>query len=118
MSFVHLHLHTTYSIGDSITQISPLFNKVKSINQNAVALTDHGNMFGSVVFYKKAKELSIKPIIGCEVYVANGKMTDKQGIKGKKGYGHLVLLAQNNEGYKNLIKLCSLGYTEGFYYKP
>jgi len=118
MAFSHLHLHTTYSIGDSITQINPLFNKIKNINQNSVALTDHGNMFGSVVFYKKAKELGIKPIIGCELYVSHGKMTDKQGIKGKRGYGHLVLLAKNNIGYKNLIKLCSLGYTEGFYYKP
>jgi DNA polymerase-3 subunit alpha len=118
MSFSHLHLHTTYSIGDSITQIGPLFNKIKNINQTAVALTDHGNMFGSVVFYKKAKEMGIKPIIGCEVYMAHSRMGDKQGSKGTRGYGHLILLAQNSEGYKNLIKLCSLGYTEGFYYKP
>jgi DNA polymerase-3 subunit alpha len=118
MSFTHLHLHTTYSIGDSITQIDPLFDKIKRINQNAVAITDHGNMFGAVVFYKQAIKNGIKPIIGCEMYMANGRMTDKNGEKGKKGYGHLVLLAQNQQGYKNLIKLCSLGYTEGFYYKP
>lgn len=118
MSFVHLHLHTTYSICDGITQVGPLFKKAKASGQTAVALTDHGNMFGAVDFYKKAKANDIKPIIGSELYIAKGAMSDKNGEKGKKGYSHLVLLAKNEQGYKNLVKLSSIAYTQGFYYKP
>lgn len=118
MAFVHLHLHTTYSICDAITQVGPIVKKAKEYGQNAVAMTDHGNMFGAIDFYKKAKANSIKPIIGCELYLSKSVMTDKVGEKGKKGYSHIILLAKNEQGYKNLVKLSSLAYTKGFYYKP
>lgn len=115
--FVHLHLHTEYSLLDGFTRIEKLFGKVKELGMDAVAITDHGVMFGVVDFYKAAKKNGVKPIIGCEVYVATRSRFDKEaGID--KNSGHLVLLVKNEEGYKNLIKLVSAGYTEGFYYKP
>lgn len=117
MSFVHLHVHTEYSLLDGAIRINDLVKKVKENGMNAVAITDHGNMFGAVEMYKACIAEGIKPIIGCEVYVAPRSRFDKQG-KIDTEPCHLILLAMNNEGYKNLIKIVSSGYTEGFYYKP
>jgi len=115
--FVHLHLHSEYSLLDGYTRISKLFDKVKELGMDSVAITDHGAMFGVIDFYKNAKKNGVKPIIGCEVYTAARTRFDKDPIK-DKNMGHLVLLAKNNKGYNNLIKIVSKGYTEGFYYKP
>lgn len=115
--FVHLHLHTEYSLLDGFTRISKLFEKAKALNMDAVAITDHGVMFGVVDFYKEAKKHGIKPIIGCEVYMAPRSMKDKDG-RADRDQGHLVLLVENEIGYKNLIHLVSMGFMEGFYYKP
>ncbi|RKD25243.1 DNA polymerase III catalytic subunit, DnaE type [Caminicella sporogenes DSM 14501] len=115
--FVHLHLHSEYSLLDGYTRISNLFKRVKELGMDSVAITDHGSMFGVIDFYKEGKKYGIKPIIGCEVYTAPRSRFDKDSIK-DKNMGHLVLLAKNNKGYKNLIKIVSKGYTEGFYYKP
>ncbi|QOR35658.1 DNA polymerase III subunit alpha [Clostridium sp. 'deep sea'] len=122
--FVHLHLHTEYSLLDGACRINDLVKKAKQLGMPAIAITDHGNMHGYVDFYKACKAADIKPIIGCEVYVAPGSRFIKKSRKkndNSETYGgpaHLVLLAENNTGYKNIMKLCSLGYTEGFYYKP
>ena len=117
MAFTHLHLHTEYSLLDGCCRIDRLVSAVKKLGQTAVAVTDHGVMYGAIDFYKAALKEGIKPIIGCEVYVAPRKRTDKQ--KGPDSeYSHLVLLCENNEGYKNLIKMVSLSFTEGFYSKP
>lgn len=115
--FVHLHLHTEYSLLDGFSRIDRLFDKVKDLGMDSVAITDHGVMYGVVDFYKKAKEKGIKPIIGCEVYVSPRSMYDKDPVKDKK-QGHLVLLVQDEVGYQNLIKLVSEGFKKGFYYKP
>ena len=115
--FTHLHLHTQYSLLDGAAKIDSVIKKAKDDNMSAVAITDHGVMFGAVDFYLKAKENGIKPIIGCEVYTAPNSRKDKRyGIDNK--YGHLVLLAKNNTGYINLMKICSVGFTQGYYYKP
>lgn len=117
MSFTHLHLHTEYSLLDGCCRINKLMDTVAARGQTAVAITDHGVMYGAIDFYKAAKKKGIKPIIGCEVYVAPGSRFDKQ--KQPDGnYSHLVLLCENNEGYQNLIKLVSLGFTDGFYTRP
>ena len=118
--FVHLHCHTEYSLLDGANKIDKLFERIKSLKQPAVAMTDHGNMFGAVEFYRQAMSHGIKPIIGCEIYVAPGSRFEKKGVdKGPKEYNnHLILLAMNHEGYRNLCKLVSLGFMEGFYYKP
>jgi len=116
-SFVHLHVHTEYSLLDGYTRISKLFKRVKELGMDSIAITDHGSMFGIIDFYKEAKKAGIKPIIGCEVYTASENRFRKDPVK-DKNIGHLVLLAKNQQGYKNLIKLVSRGYTEGFYYKP
>ena len=116
--FTHLHLHTEYSLLDGACRIDGLFDAVKKAGQNAVAITDHGVMYGTMAFYKKAVSEGIKPIIGCEVYVASGSRFDKKREYGGKEYSHLILLCENNTGYKNLIKLVSLGFTKGFYVKP
>ncbi|MCD6434841.1 MAG: DNA polymerase III subunit alpha [Clostridiales bacterium] len=115
--FVHLHLHTEYSLLDGFSKIDDLFDRIKELGMDSVAITDHGTMFGVVDFYKKAKEKGIKPIIGCEVYVAARKMSDKDPNK-DKNIAHLVLLVENEEGYMNLIKLVSESFIKGFYYKP
>ncbi len=115
--FVHLHLHTEYSLLDGFARIDRLFEKVKQLGMDAVAITDHGVMFGVVDFYKAAKRNGVKPIIGCEVYVAPRSRFDKEANLDKNP-GHLVLLVKNEIGYQNLIKLVSAGFTEGFYYKP
>ena len=119
-SFVHLHCHTEYSLLDGANKVDKMFERIKALNQPAVAMTDHGNMFGAIEFYREAKSRGVKPIIGCEIYVAPTSRFDKKGVdKGPKEYNnHLILLAMNNEGYRNLCKLVSLGYIEGFYYKP
>ena len=110
--FVHLHLHSHFSILDGIIQFPDLIKKLKSNNSYAVALTDHGNLFGAIDFYRTCIKEGIKPIIGCEVYVCPD-MTQKS----RHPY-HLVLLARNNEGYRNLVKLVSCSHIDGFYYKP
>ena len=119
-SFVHLHCHTQYSLLDGANKIDPLIERAKSLGQPAIAMTDHGNMFGAVEFYRKAVEAGIKPVLGCEVYVAPGSRYERQGVdRGNKEHNHhLILLAMNNEGYQNLCRLVTHGFTEGFYYKP
>ena len=115
--FTHLHVHTEYSLLDGFTTIDRLMDQVKAKGMDSIAITDHGSMFGVVEFYKKAKKKGIKPIIGCEVYTARRKMQEKDPVKDKH-QGHLVLLAENETGYQNLIKLVSMGFLDGFYYKP
>ncbi len=117
MSFVHLHVHSEYSLLDGVCKITSLVDKVKAMGMKAVALTDHGVMYGVVDFYKYAKSQGIKPIIGCEVYTAPRSLYDKSADK-DSSYGHLVLLVKNETGYKNLIKLVSVAFTDGYYYKP
>jgi DNA polymerase-3 subunit alpha len=116
--FVHLHLHTQYSLLDGANRIDDLVKKAREFGMPALAITDHGNMFGAVEFYQKAVKAGIKPIIGCEMYVAHGGRRDTANVGAAKAANHLVLLARNMDGYKNLMRLVSIGYTEGFYYKP
>ena len=115
--FVHLHVHTEYSLLDGAARINDLLDAAKNFGMSALAITDHGNMYGVIDFYKAAVKRGIKPIIGCEVYVAPGSRFDREKVEGKKN-SHLVLLAENNTGYKNLIKLATLAGTEGFYSRP
>ncbi|CQR74273.1 DNA polymerase III subunit alpha [Sporomusa ovata DSM 2662] len=115
--FVHLHNHTEYSLLDGAGRIEDLVSRAKELGMPAVAVTDHGTMYGIIDFYKQAKKQGIKPIIGCEVYVAPRSRFDKAAVEGESYY-HLVLLATNEQGYRNLIELVSRGYSEGFYYKP
>jgi len=116
-SFVHLHVHTEYSLLDGSAKIAELISRARELNMSAMAITDHGAMFGVIDFYKEAMAGGVKPILGCEVYVASGSRTNKEHSP-NNFYYHLVLLAENNIGYGNLMKLVSLGYTEGFYYRP
>ena len=119
MSFAHLHVHTEYSLLDGSNKIKECVSRVKELGMNSVAITDHGCMFGVIDFYKAARAADIKPVLGCEVYVAPGSRFDKEAAGGGDDrYYHLVLLAENNEGYQNLVKIVSKGYTEGYYYKP
>ena len=115
--FVHLHLHTEYSLLDGACRIDELLDQAAKLKMPAIAVTEHGNMFSSVIFHDHARERGIRPILGCEVYMAPGSRHTKSGNPGET-QNHLVLLAETNEGYHNLIKLVSAGYTEGFYYKP
>lgn len=115
--FVHLHVHTEYSLLDGASRIDDLTKKAKSLGMPAIAITDHGSMYGVVDFYKSALQNGIKPIIGCEVYLAPGSRFDRAAVRGETYY-HLILLAENNQGYRNLIQMVSLAYSEGFYYKP
>ena len=123
-SFVHLHVHTHYSLLDGATRIDALVARAKQFNMPAVAITDHGNLFGAIELYTAARKAGVKPIIGCETYLAPGDRRDKDGpaqrdlTGGGKEYFHLLLLAMNLAGYKNLLRLSSIGYTEGFYRKP
>ncbi|MBW2358922.1 MAG: DNA polymerase III subunit alpha, partial [Deltaproteobacteria bacterium] len=117
--FIHLHVHTEYSLLDGAIRIDQMLNKSKEYRMDAVAITDHGNMFGAVDFYKQAEEAGIKPIIGCEVYMAPGDRRDKSpSTDGSPNAYHLILLVMNEEGYRNLSKLITLGHLEGFYYHP
>lgn len=117
MAFTHLHVHTEYSLLDGAARIKDLVARVKELGMESVAITDHGVMFGVIDFYRECEKQGIKPVIGCEVYTAARTMHDKDSEKDKY-QGHLVLLAKNNEGYKNIMKIVSAGYTQGFYYKP
>ena len=117
MGFAHLHLHTEYSLLDGCCRIEKLFDAAAKKGQSAVAITDHGVMYGVIDFYNAAKKHGIKPIIGFEVYVAPRTRFDKNRVLDST-YSHLILLCENNEGYQNLIKLVSAGFTEGFYSKP
>ena len=118
MAFTHLHVHTEYSLLDGSSKIKELAVKAKELGMDSMAITDHGAMFGVIDFYRAAKENGIKPILGCEVYVAPGSRFDRENVHGEDRYYHLVLLAENNEGYQNLMKIVSKGYVDGFYYKP
>lgn len=117
MDFVHLHTHSEYSLLDGACKIDKLISRAKELGMKAIALTDHGNMYGVINFYKEAKKQGIKPIIGCEVYVAPRSRFDMEG-RSDKDPAHLVLLAENFKGWQNLVKIVSAGFTEGFYYKP
>jgi DNA polymerase-3 subunit alpha len=115
--FVHLHLHTEFSLLDGACRIDELLEEAVKLKMPALAVTEHGNMFSSVIFHDHARDRGIKPILGCEVYVAPGSRFDKSGPISDVA-NHLVLLAETDEGYRNLIKLVSTAYTEGFYYRP
>ena len=116
--FIHLHIHTQYSLLDGACRIPQLLSLAKQYNMDSLAITDHGNMFGAIDFYLQAQRVGIKPIIGCEIYVAPGSRVDKSSHGIEEASYHLVLLARDEEGYKNLMKLVSVGYLEGFYYRP
>lgn len=116
MNFTHLHVHTEYSLLDGSNKIKELIARVKELGMDSVAITDHGVMYGVIDFYREAKKNGIHPVLGCEVYVAPGSRFDKESKGGR--YHHLVLLAENDTGYHNLMKIVSRGFTEGFYYKP
>ena len=119
MNFAHLHVHTEYSLLDGSNKIKEYVSRVKELGMNSAAITDHGVMFGGIDFYREAKAQGIKPILGCEVYVAPGSRFEKEaGGSGEDRYYHLVLLAENNTGYQNLMKIVSKGFVEGYYYKP
>ena len=118
MAFTHLHVHTEYSLLDGSSKISELLPRAKELGMDSLAITDHGVMYGVIDFYKKAKEVGIKPIRGCEIYVAPGSRFDREQSRGEDRYYHLVLLAENNQGYKNLMKIVTRGFTEGYYYRP
>ena len=115
-SFVHLHLHTEFSLLDGANRIDELLDRAQELHMPAVAMTDHGNMFGAIEFYNRAKAAGVKPIIGMEAYVAQGSRLERLPNRGSSN--HLVLLAKDETGYKNLLKLTSASYLEGFYYKP
>ena len=118
MAFTHLHVHTEYSLLDGSNKIKECVKRVKELGMDSVAITDHGVMYGVIDFYKAAKEIGIRPVLGCEVYVAPNSRFDKELTGGDDRYYHLVLLAENNRGYSNLMKIVSKGFTEGYYYKP
>jgi len=116
-NFVHLHVHTQYSLLDGAIRIDPLLKRVSDFDMDAVAITDHGTMFGAMTFYEKANKAGIKPIIGCECYLAPRRLTEKTSLD-KRGLSHLILLSENQEGYRNLCKLATIAQLQGFYYKP
>ena len=119
MSFAHLHVHTEYSLLDGSNKIKECIARVKELGMDSVAITDHGVMYGVIDFYRAAKAAGIRPILGCEVYVAPGSRFDKEtGGDREERYYHLVLLAENDLGYHNLMKIVSRGFTEGYYYRP
>lgn len=118
MAFAHLHVHTEYSLLDGSNKIKEYVEKIKALGMTAGAITDHGVMYGVIDFYKAAREAGINPVLGCEVYVAPGSRLDREMVYGEDRYYHLVLLAENNTGYSNLMKIVSKGFVEGYYYKP
>src|SRR5487761_1472864 len=115
--FVHLHNHSEYSLLDGLSKIKDMVQHVKDLGMTALAITDHGNMYGTIKFYIACKEAGIKPIIGCEIYMARRTRFDKEaGVD--NDYNHLILLAKDFQGYKNLMKIISVAHLEGYYYKP
>ena len=118
MSFVHLHTHSEYSLLDGANRIGDLLRRAAEYEMPALALTDHGCMFGTWEFLQQAKKTGVKPIAGMEAYVAPGDRRDRSGGRDERAYYHLVLLARDAEGYRNLVKLTSIGYREGFYHRP
>ena len=118
MAFTHLHVHTEYSLLDGSCKIRELVARAKELGMDSLAVTDHGVMYGVIDFYKAAREVGLKPILGCEVYVAPGSRFDRENVNGEDRYYHLVLLAENDQGYQNLMKIVSKGFVDGFYYKP
>ncbi|MCI6006577.1 MAG: DNA polymerase III subunit alpha [Blautia sp.] len=118
MNFTHLHVHTEYSLLDGSNKIKEYVSRVKELGMDSAAITDHGVMYGVIDFYRAARDAGINPILGCEVYVAPGSRFDREAGSGDDRYYHLVLLAENNQGYSNLMKIVSKGFVEGFYYKP
>ena len=118
MNFTHLHVHTEYSLLDGSNKIKEYVDRVKALGMDSAAITDHGVMYGVIDFYRAARAAGINPILGCEVYVAPGSRFDREAGSGDDRYYHLVLLAENNQGYSNLMKIVSKGFVEGFYYKP
>ena len=117
MSFTHLHLHTEYSLLDGAARIDGVVKRAKELGMDSIAITDHGNMFGVIDFYKECKKQGVKPLIGCEIYMAVRGMKDKDPDLDRY-QNHLVLIAETNDGYRNLIKIVSEGYINGYYYKP
>ena len=117
-SFVHLHLHTEYSMLDGANRIPDIMKKAREFGMPAVAMTDHGNLFGAIEFYQEAEKAGIKPIIGCEMYMALGKLSEKQAASARDAAYHFTLLARDEEGYRNLVKLVSIAHLDGMYYKP
>ena len=117
-NFTHLHVHTEYSLLDGSSKIKEITKRAAELGMNSLAITDHGVMYGVIDFYEAARSNGIKPIIGCEIYVSPGSRFDKEKQSGEGKYNHLILLAENNQGYQNLMKIVSIGFTEGFYYKP
>ena len=113
MGFTHLHLHTEYSLLDGSCKIGELMTRARELGMEHIAITDHGNMYGVIDFYRAALKEGINPVIGCEVYVAPGSRFDRENVRGDDRYNHLVLLAENNTGYANLMKIVSIGFTEG-----
>ena len=118
MAFTHLHVHTEYSLLDGSRKIKELTARAKELGMDSLAITDHGVMYGVIDFYRAAREAGIKPVIGCEVYVAPNSRFDRETVSGEDRYYHLILLAENNQGYENLMKIVSKGFVDGFYYKP
>ena len=118
MAFAHLHVHTEYSLLDGSNKITEYVSRIKELGMTAGAITDHGVMYGVIDFYRAAKKEGINPILGCEVYVAPGSRFDREQTKGEDRYYHLVLLAENNQGYSNLMKIVSKGFVDGYYYRP
>ena len=117
-SFVHLHCHSHYSLLDGANQIPPLVEQAKNLGMNAIALTDHGNLYGAIEFYKECNDKGINPVVGCEAYVAPGKRSEREARKrGDAGF-HLTLLAKNATGFRNLVKMASIAFLEGYYYVP
>lgn len=118
MAFTHLHVHTEYSLLDGSSKIKEIVARAKELGMDSLAITDHGVMYGVIDFYRAAKEAGIKPIIGCEIYVAPGSRFDREASKGDDRYYHMILLAENDTGYFNLMKIVSKGFVDCFYYKP
>jgi len=116
--FVHLHLHTDYSLLDGAIQIKQLAKRAQELNVRAVAVTDHGNMYGGISFYNQIKATGIKPILGMEAYIAKGRHTDRGEDGTERGMNHIILLAKDLEGYRNLVRLTSHSFIDGYYYKP
>ena len=118
MGFAHLHVHTEYSLLDGSNKITEYVERVKELGMDSAAITDHGAMYGVIDFYRAAKAAGIRPILGCEVYVAPRSLHDREAGSDEDRYYHLVLLAENDTGYGNLMKIVSRGFVEGYYYKP